>query len=203
MTTKGSTGYRTDAKRFEDPEYVRKLSEERAQRERKFAEFSSMLDGDQKTLVEELGRAGERVSSVWDLVSKEAPYPFAIPILVEHLSKPHHPRIREGIVRALAVPEAHGVWPQLVAAFKSEQDDGMKAALAIAVGGASGAEDTEQLRALVHDEDLGTFRVPLIWGLAKSRDPMATEVLRKLRDHPELGAEARKGLRKRKRRLNL
>ena len=203
MATKDTTGYRRDAKRFDDPEYVKKLSEERAERERRFAESSAILARDQQGLVEELRRVGEKVSSVWDLVSKEAPYPSAIPVLVDHLSRPHHPRIREGIVRALAVPEAHAAWPQLVAAFKCERDEGMKAALAIAVGGASGAEDTDQLGALVHDEGLGTYRVPLIWGLAKSRDPRATEVLRELRHHPELGAEARKGLRKRKRLLNL
>jgi hypothetical protein len=203
MATKCSAGYRRDAKRFEDPEYVKKLSDERAERERRFAEFSAMLDRDEQTLVEQLNQAGEHVSSVWDLVSKEAPYPSAIPVLVDHLSRAHHPRIREGIVRALAVPEAHAVWPQLVAAFKCEQDEGMKAALAIAVGGASGAEDTEELRTLVHDEQLGTYRVPLIWGLAKSPDPKATDVLRELRNHSELGAEVRRGLRKRKRLLNL
>jgi hypothetical protein len=149
--------------------------------------------------VEELRAAGVQVSSVWDLVNIEAPYPLAIPVLADHLCKPHHPRIREGIVRALAVPEAHRMWPQLLDAFKREEDENMKLALAIAVGGASGTEDTEQLTELVHDEELGTHRVPLIWGLAKSRDPRATEVLRALRDHPELGAEARKGLRQTKR----
>ena len=203
MAMNGMTGYRRDANRFKDPEYLRKLSEERAERERKFAEFSAMLDSDEQTLVEELRLVGARVSSVWDLVSKEAPYPSAIPVLVDHLSRSHHPRSREGIVRALAVPEAHGVWPRLVALFKCEQDENIKAALAIAVGGASGMEDTEQLRTLVHDEELGTYRVPLIWGLAKSRDPKATEVLREFRAHPTLGAEARNGLSKRKRLLNL
>lgn len=203
MVKRGEVGWRSVDELLKDPEWVKQRVEGRAERERQFAQFVESLGRDQETLVEELRAAGVEVSSVWDLVNTEAPYPSAIPVLANHLSKPHHPRIREGIVRALAVPEAHRLWRQLLDAFREEQDEGMKLALAIAVGNASGPEDTEQLRVLVHDEGLGMNRVPLIWGLAKSRDPKAAEVLAELRDHPELGAEARKGLRKRKRLLNL
>lgn len=203
MVKRGEVGWRSVDDLLKDPEWVKQRIEGRAERERQFAQFAESLAQDEATLVQELRAADVEVSSVWDLVDEEAPYPSAIPVLAKHLSKEHHPRIREGIVRALAVPEAHSLWPQLLDAFRTEQDQGMKFALAIAVGSASGPEDTEQMTELVHDEGLGTCRVPLIWGLAKSRDPRATDVLRELRDHPELGTEARKGLRKRKRLLNL
>ena len=53
-------------------------------------------------LVEALAQCGCVVKSVWDLVSSKAPYPAAIPVLLEHLSKPYPDRVREGIARALA-----------------------------------------------------------------------------------------------------
>ena len=46
--------------------------------------------------------------SVWDLVNTAEPYPQLLPILAEHVTRPYHKRIREGIARALAVSEAGG-----------------------------------------------------------------------------------------------
>jgi len=54
------------------------------------------------------------VTSVWDLVNTRAPYPEAIPVLLEWLPRVRHPRIKEGIVRALTVKEARGVAGKLL-----------------------------------------------------------------------------------------
>ena len=64
---------------------------------------------DEKPLVDDLVKAGFNVTSSWDLVNTKSSYKAAIPILVEHLSKPYHVKNKEGIVRALAVKEAKGV----------------------------------------------------------------------------------------------
>lgn len=81
------------------------------------------LDADQVSLMQELRDAEVRVvmndipgqeydglpNSVWDLVNSEEPYPQAVPILLKHLNVEHHPRISEGIVRALGVVEARDI----------------------------------------------------------------------------------------------
>jgi hypothetical protein len=54
------------------------------------------------------------VTSVWDLVNTRAPYPEAIPVLLEWLPRVRHPRIKAGIVRALTVKEARGVAGKLL-----------------------------------------------------------------------------------------
>ncbi|CUU37284.1 HEAT repeats [Armatimonadetes bacterium DC] len=54
-------------------------------------------------------QAGMKVTSVWDLVNMKVPYPEAIPVLLEWLPKVRHPKVKEGIVRALTVKEARGV----------------------------------------------------------------------------------------------
>lgn len=64
---------------------------------------------EEKPLVDDLVKAGLNVKSSWDLVNSSKSYRNAIPILIEHLSKPYHLKNKEGIARALAVKEAKGV----------------------------------------------------------------------------------------------
>jgi hypothetical protein len=49
-----------------------------------------------------------KVDSVWDLVNATRPYAAAIPVLTAHLQRVRHAVLREGIARALTVPEARG-----------------------------------------------------------------------------------------------
>jgi len=67
----------------------------------------------------ELREVGLDVKSVWDLINAPARYEQAIPVLLQHLRLPYSDRIREGIARALAVPDARHAWPTLVAEFKN------------------------------------------------------------------------------------
>ncbi len=46
---------------------------------------------------------------MWDLVNAKRSYPTAIPVLSAYLQRVHHPLLREGIARALTVPEARGI----------------------------------------------------------------------------------------------
>ncbi len=59
-------------------------------------------------LLVELSDAGYEVDSVWDLVNRKSSYTGAIPVLTRHLTQAYHPKIREGIIRAMTVPEARG-----------------------------------------------------------------------------------------------
>jgi hypothetical protein len=79
---------------------------ERDRREQQRGENHERILAAQRPLVQDLRAAGTRVESVWDLVNTRARYPAAIPVLLEHLEREYIPEAREGIARALAVPEA-------------------------------------------------------------------------------------------------
>src|SRR5882672_7894730 len=92
-----------------DPEWVRE-NEERAKRHQaSVAQLQSELAPEEAPLIEALRQAGYEVTSVWDLVNSDQPYPGAIPVLCEFFKGSCHPVLREGIVRALTVPESRGV----------------------------------------------------------------------------------------------
>lgn len=63
----------------------------------------------QSILIEELKAVGVTVSSIWDLVNTKESYNKAIPILLRHLTIEYPDVIKEGIARALTVPEARGM----------------------------------------------------------------------------------------------
>lgn len=72
-------------------------------------EFEAKLSAEERPLISDLCSVGFCVDSVWDLVNWEESYPGALPVLQRHLKHRYHPRIREGIARALTVPEARGM----------------------------------------------------------------------------------------------
>ena len=123
-----------------DPEWVAK----REERERQQAKLRAVLDADQLELVREICDVGYQVTSVWDLVNNTphphlkrnfvGEYPAAYPILLKHLGMEHHPRIREGIIRALTVPDGGDevAW-ELLGHFEKEQDAQMKWVIANAL----------------------------------------------------------------------
>jgi hypothetical protein len=71
--------------------------------------LEKILEEDEKPLINDLLKVGVNIKSSWDLVNSSKSYQKAIPILIEHLSKPYHLKNKEGIARALAVKEAKGV----------------------------------------------------------------------------------------------
>ena len=99
---------------------------------------------DEKELVNEIRAVGYEIDSVYDFVNNK-PHPTlgnnftdtyekAYPILVEHLKKPHHPRIREGIVRALTEKDAAAIAKEpLLEAFHNEKNKFVKWAIANAL----------------------------------------------------------------------
>ena len=151
-------------------------------------------------LVNDLNRTGGvHVASVWDLVNTEGSYPEAIPILLDHLRRSYPERVREGIARALAVPDARKGWPILLQAFSEEQDSttlGVKWALALALGASGTDAELDDVLPLLGDTSLGRNRVPLLSILRRSRDPRSRATLQQLADDEAIGGEARKILAK-------
>lgn len=120
-----------------DPEY----QEMQKCKTQELEERKSLLAEDERCLIEELNSIGYEIDSVWDFVNNNNRYEFlrkfngsyssAYLVLVKHLNVEHHPRIREGIVRALTEKDANEVAAEaLLAAFYKEQDPNLKWILA-------------------------------------------------------------------------
>lgn len=172
-----------------DPQYMARRREQEVERERQAAEWRDA----ERPLVDDLHATGLNVDSVWDLVNTSAPYPSAVPVLLEHLQRPYPSRVREGIARALAVPEAKIGWKLLVDMFIRERDrsaHGPKWALACALGAAADDAVFSDVVTLLKDKRHGENRVPLLGALARSRQPEARSALLQLRDDVDLSSDA-------------
>nr|WP_086940647.1 hypothetical protein [Thaumasiovibrio occultus] len=122
------------------PEY----QEMRKRKDLELKEREALLAVDERGLIKELSEAGYEIESVWDFVNNNNRYEFlrkfegdyrsAYSILVKHLNIEHHPRIREGIIRALTEKDANETASDaLLAAFYQEQDSNLKWVLANAL----------------------------------------------------------------------
>lgn len=83
-----------------DPEYAQRLEEVEqrvAAKESQFAEAS-------KPLTEQLRSVGLELTSVWDLVNTDEPYPQALAILVKHQLSTSHSTIPIGSAKGSAAP---------------------------------------------------------------------------------------------------
>lgn len=179
-------------------EYVARKTEREEAHQRLVEELQSA----EAPLVEALRAAGYEVKSVWDLVSVKTPYPQALPILLDHLNRPYPGRIREGIARALAAPEAKFAWDTLVKLYEKEQEKNAKDGLAVAVAAIAVAhkELVEQIIPLARDTTLGSSRLLLLVALERSPDPRARATLMELGTDPDLKKEIQVILRRLKRR---
>lgn len=151
-------------------------------------------------LVKELQNAGAEVSSVWDLVNRKSRYPALVPILLAHLNRPYPARVREGIARALAVPESRLGWDVLVDTFRNEADassTSVKWAIACAISAAADADTLDDLIKLVSDKRHGRNRAPLVYALARLRGPVAQAALQELESDPELSEDVLSARKKR------
>lgn len=98
-----------------DPEFLA----QKAEKDLTLQTFEKACKEDESELVTSLKNLGLEVSSVWDLVNNiphkhlerefTGSYEIAYPLLVAHLKLPHHPRVREGIIRALTEKNAKDI----------------------------------------------------------------------------------------------
>lgn len=159
-----------------------------------------ILAVEEQELVGELHAAGYAVKSVWDLVNTAASYPKALPILLNHISRPYSAVLRDGIARALAVPEAKCGWTSLVRLYREENELRVKDALAVAISVISDDDVIGELIALARDPRHGPSRLLLLSALERSRDKRARMALMALGADPQLYKEIEVILRRLKRR---
>jgi hypothetical protein len=168
-----------------DPEFAAKRAKEEAERQQRAAEWRHA----EAPLVDELRGAGYTVESAWDLVNTPGSYPKAVPILLAHLPRPYPGPVREGIARALAVPEAKVGWSVLTRLYRDEQDKRAKDGLAVAIAAASDDDVIGDVITLARDTRHGPSRLLLLSALERSADPRARATLMDLGTDPELKKE--------------
>lgn len=182
-----------------DPQFVSR----REAQEREWAERSARLRAEEEPILADLRGAGWDVESVWDLVNTSIGYPEAIPILLKHLLLPYSDRTREGVARALAIPEAKYAWQTLVAEYRKapmgigiiapsdtkEFSLGAKDGLACALSATVTRETVEELVRLAKDRSHGSSRLLLLRALRRSESPAAKQALTELASDPDLAKE--------------
>lgn len=107
MSSKSS--HKTAAELMAELQNNQSYQELMQKKEKERQEIENNLREEEKELILDLNTVGVKVTSVWDLVNAASSYKAGIPILINHLSKPYHNKIKEGIIRALAVNEAKGL----------------------------------------------------------------------------------------------
>lgn len=140
-------------------------------------------------------RTGEHVRSVYDLVNRRERYPNAIPILVEVLPTVNDPITREGIVRALATPDARGV--ASAALFRElDRTEGwyFRWVVANTLSEIATAADAQELILLAATESDSRIRQMLARALGRAGQPAAVPVLVDLLDDPVASGQAARAL---------
>jgi len=180
-----------------DPDYVARKKGQDAAIQRMEAKYALA----EAPLVQELRASGAQVSSVWDLVNTRNPYPQLVPILFAHLDRPYPDKVREGIARALAVPESRSHWDELVNRFLAETDTsthGMKWALHLAIAAAADVTVLDTLIRLACDRRHGRNRALFVDALARIDDPRARAALLELASDPDLADDVRRVTKRRR-----
>ena len=108
------------------------------ERDARIAALAAECATDEAELRAELAAVGYPIASVYDFINPctgfSGNYSSAYPLLVRHLHVPHHPNIREGIIRALTVQDGGPlVWQALLDEFHSEEGEILKWVLANAL----------------------------------------------------------------------
>ncbi len=167
-----------------DPEWVAA----RAREEVEDQEFLQEIARAEAPLVRALRQTGYELESVWDLVNTRGSYPpEVVAVLLAHLPRPYPPVVREGIARALAVPEAKAQgWALLTRLFREETVEHVRDGIAVAIAGCANREVLSDVIALTRDRRCGASRVLLMSVLARSKDARAREALMELRTDPDL-----------------
>jgi hypothetical protein len=175
------------AKLNADPKYVAARQREEEERQKRAEEWRRA----EAPLVDELKAAGFAVESAWDLVNTPGSYPAAVPILLEHLPRQYPAAVREGIARALAVPEAKVGWDLLLRLYRDEREARAKDGLAVAIAAAADDGLIDDVIVLARDAQHGASRLLLLSALERSANARARAALMELGTDPDLKKEVR------------
>ena len=148
-------------------------------------------------LIDELADIGIKINSIWDLVNTKRKYLAAIPVLMKYLPLVSYIRNKEGIVRALTVPEAKGlVVPLLVKEYLqlSNDKENLKWVIGNAVNVTITKSEVADIFPIVLNKENGISRQMFVAALGKVKSEKAEDVLIKLLDDEEVTPQALEAL---------
>jgi len=173
-------------KRLEaDPEYPARVKAREEAQARAAAEFHA----DERELVEEINRLGLpfKINCVQEFVYTTRDYSPALPILTEHLGKPHIPRVVTVIARSLMVPQAKGsvsIVTRLIEVFRRTSmrpggEQVCKEAVGYAISRLASPVFEDAIRELLLDKSHGDGRACLLLSnvIIRSRRPDTCDLL--------------------------
>lgn len=172
-----------------DASYVSRKRESEEQRRRD----EECLSSAEKILVQDLRKKGVFVDSVWELLDQPAGYEQAIDVLLQHVRLDYPAKIKEGILRALAVPNARPRWKELLDFYEKNSlqlTPELYSLTGMVLAAASDDSVIGDVIRLAMDESKGGDRLPLLLALQRSNVPKARMLLNELRKDPEIGREA-------------
>ncbi len=149
---------------------------------------------DENKIIKELQQVGIRINSIYDLVNTTKSYSQGLPILIELLRKGiSDDRIKEGIIRSLAVKEAKGLaGSALLEEYNRIPKDRMM--LRWAIGSALEVvvtdKENEMVINIVKDKTNGISRQMFVLALGKLPSEKTEQILIDLLDDDEVAAQA-------------
>jgi hypothetical protein len=159
-----------NARAAADPEFQRK----RAERKARHAALWAEMEPEHAAIRRDLAAVGLKVSSIDEVINMSAPYPKAIPVLVQHLATARHPVLRDALARALTVREAEGIASgPILRELKREPNPGSETrwAMANALTIVAVPADADEIAALVEDPNFEDVRERLTQALKNLRRP--------------------------------
>lgn len=151
-------------------------------------------------------QAGVEVESIGDLIYASAPYPEAIPVLIQLLPQINVIDMKDGIVRALTVKEARGIAARpLIEEFKridaprttdEAKELGLYPLLSYkwtvgnAIGYVATPDDLEEIFALLTDPRHGDARQQLIDALVRLKPGWAAPLLIEFLNDPTVALQS-------------
>ncbi len=150
---------------------------------------------DQTIIKERLLKKGIQIDSIYDLVNTNEKYPEAIDTLIDLLNKNinFHPKITEGIVRALAIKEAKGRANEILFNLyqKVSKDENLfRWAIGNTINVIVEPKDEERILEIVNDKSNGTSRQMFVLALGKIKSDNSENVLINLLDDEDVAAHA-------------
>lgn len=164
-------------------------------------DLESELSKAEEPLIFALQKVGVDVKSVWDLIDRQGGCNQVVDVLLQHVKLDYPDRIREGILRALATPDAIGHWDELMIFFEHNSlslPPELRYLTAVALNGAANDSVIDDVIRLVSDVRYGFDRMPLLYALQRSENAKAKMALHALRKDPFVGKEVKR-LRRQKR----
>lgn len=158
----------------------------------------TLLEKEDQRVAAELQKAGIKVNGVYDLVNTRRSYKEVIPLLVRLLPSVKDDRIKEGVVRALAVKEAVGedVSRAMIREFEAispsapPSEQALKWAIANTLSVVARDSVFEEVAALARDKQHGKAREMLAVALGNMKDPRAIDALVELLNDDEVAGHA-------------